>query len=182
VGDKLQKPNRSADEVAALIEKAQDGDDGAYTELREYVGDNPRFWNRIGNLAAAAELQWLQKIISKDRLTQEGVKRRLQSMKRDLLASGRSPLERLLVDRIAVCWLQVQYADAWYPHKLEEGMTFEAGDYYQRRQDRAHRRFLSAIKALATVRKLALPVLQVNIADQQVNLATGAPPSADERS
>jgi hypothetical protein len=44
--------------------------------------------------------------------------------------------------------------------------------------DRAHRRYLSAIKTLATVRKLALPVLQVNIAKKQVNVA-GACLTAD---
>jgi hypothetical protein len=37
--------------------------------------------------------------------------------------------------------------------------TWAEFDYYQRRQDRAHRRFLSAVKTLATVRRLALPTL-----------------------
>jgi hypothetical protein len=42
--------------------------------------------------------------------------------------------------------------------------------------DRAHKRYLSALKALALVRKLALPVLvaQVNVGGQQVNIAAGA--------
>ncbi len=40
--------------------------------------------------------------------------------------------------------------------------------------DATHRRFLSAVKALALVRKLALPALQVNIARRQVNVVTPA--------
>jgi hypothetical protein len=43
--------------------------------------------------------------------------------------------------------------------------------------DRAHKRYLSAIKTLATVRKLALPVLQVNIAKKQVNVAGSCLPA-----
>jgi hypothetical protein len=43
--------------------------------------------------------------------------------------------------------------------------------------DRAHKRYLSALKALAQVRKLALPVLQVNIADKQLNVANVAAPA-----
>jgi len=35
----------------------------------------------------------------------------------------------------------------------------------------AVRRYLAAIKSLALIRKLAVPVLQVNIAKEQVNLA-----------
>jgi hypothetical protein len=43
--------------------------------------------------------------------------------------------------------------------------------------DRAHKRYLSAIKTLATVRKLAVPVLQINVAKQQVNVAGPCLPS-----
>ena len=35
----------------------------------------------------------------------------------------------------------------------------------------AVRRYLAAIKSLALIRKLAVPVLQVNIAKEQVNMA-----------
>jgi hypothetical protein len=35
--------------------------------------------------------------------------------------------------------------------------------------DRAHRRFLSAVKTLAAVRRLARPAVQINVARQQVN-------------
>ena len=52
------------------------------------------------------------------------------------------------------------------------GRTGITSVYYQKSIDRAHRRYLSAIKTLATVRKLALPVLQVNIAKKQVNVAS----------
>ena len=36
--------------------------------------------------------------------------------------------------------------------------------------DRAGARYLAALKPLAQVRKLAVPVLQVNIAEKQVNV------------
>jgi hypothetical protein len=52
-------------------------------------------------------------------------------------------------------------------------------EHYQRRLDHAHRRYLSALKALALVRKLALPVLQVNIAKKQVNVAGVVPEVLD---
>jgi hypothetical protein len=66
-------------------------------------------------------------------------------------------------------------------------MSLELGAYYQRSIDRAHKRYLSSVKALALVRKLALPVLQVNIARRQVNVgqaqlqAGGAGPTGGSR-
>jgi hypothetical protein len=50
-------------------------------------------------------------------------------------------------------------------------MSLELGSYYQRSISAAHKRYLSAIQTLATVRKLVLPVFQVNIARKQVNVA-----------
>ena len=47
-------------------------------------------------------------------------------------------------------------------------------EFHQRRIDHAHKRYLSALRTLDQVRKLALPVLQVNIARRQVNVAAGA--------
>ncbi len=91
-----------------------------------------------------------------------------------------TPLERTLCERIASCWLDVQLADLVFAAKRKAGMSFAADDYYQRRQDRAHARFLAAVQALARVRRLLAPVVaQVNIAhpgEQEVNLAAPGPP------
>jgi hypothetical protein len=44
-------------------------------------------------------------------------------------------------------------------------------EFYQRRMNHSHKRYISAFKTRALVRKLAVPVLQVNIAKKQVNVA-----------
>ena len=44
------------------------------------------------------------------------------------------------------------------------------GERYQRRIDRAHKRHLSAVRALAQVRKMG-PAVQINIAEKQINTA-----------
>jgi len=47
----------------------------------------------------------------------------------------------------------------------QNSTPIERIDYNQRRQDRSHRRFLAAVKTLATVRRLALPIrVDVNLA------------------
>jgi hypothetical protein len=57
----------------------------------------------------------------------------------------------------------------------EAAWPLPQAEYYQRSRDRAHRRFLSALKALALVRRLAVPVLQVNMTSgPQQNLVNGA--------
>lgn len=78
-------------------------------------------------------------------------------------------LERLLVERIATCWLHLHQLELTYA--AQQSMALPLAAYYQRTISAAQKRYLAAIWALAQVRKLALPVLQVNIAGKQVNVA-----------
>jgi hypothetical protein len=80
-----------------------------------------------------------------------------------------STFERLLADRIVLCWWQVHYADIVCARL--QGGTLQQREYYQRCQERAQRRYLAAIRSLACVRRLLQPGVQVNIAARQVNVA-----------
>ena len=73
-----------------------------------------------------------------------------------------------MIDRICCCWLAMQETEV-NASRLQS-IPLPQADYHQRRQDRAHRRFLSACKTLAQVRKLVGPNVQVNVAEQQVNV------------
>jgi hypothetical protein len=46
-------------------------------------------------------------------------------------------------------------------------MSLAQSEHAQRRIDRAHRRLLSTLKALAAVRRHALPCVQINLARRQ---------------
>jgi hypothetical protein len=113
------------------------------------------------------------RLTGRDLLHKAALVRKLDLLKAELAGPNPTPLERLLVERVVACWLQVQDADMRYAQA--KNPSIEQGDYYQRRMDRAHRRYLSAIRTLATVRKLALPVLQVNLVSAPVNGASAGP-------
>jgi hypothetical protein len=132
-----------------------------------------------GNLARRAEEALVARYCGRDLLTREGLTRKLEALRAELAGAGPTPLERLLVDRVVACWLHLHVLEATYA--AQDGMPLELGIYFQRCITAAQKRYLSAIKALALVRKLAVPVLQVNIAKQQVNVAgpCAAPAVAD---
>lgn len=93
-----------------------------------------------------------------------------ERLRTDLLGACPSSLERLLVERIVVCWLlanQLDLADA-----CAGSRSLTLAEFDGKRADRAHRRFLAAVKTLAEVRRLAAPTVQVNIAERQLNVTT----------
>jgi hypothetical protein len=72
------------------------------------------------------------------------------------------PVERLLVERASLCWHIVNLYENAYANT--SGWNISQADLQYRKIDKAHARFLTALRTLAQVSKLALPTLQVNIA------------------
>jgi hypothetical protein len=154
--------------LMALIDRAQDGEEEALPILRRVLDEAPRV-ARIIDLARNVERSIIEKMSGNDVFTQEAIPRNLKAMRKEIAGDSPSPLERLLAERITVCWLELQYFEAIYAQNLGE-LTITQSDYHQRRLDKAHRRYLSSIKALAQIRKMG-PAVQINIAEKQINMS-----------
>ncbi len=103
-------------------------------------------------------------------LAREAVRRKIEQVQAELEGANPTPLERILAQRAALCWWVVHWLEK-QDFRDEGRRTIQQADHSQRKIDRAHRRFLSAVETLAKVRKMAVPTLQVNIAKNQVNVA-----------
>jgi hypothetical protein len=137
-----------------VLARAGGGDQAALPRLRAVL-DETQLWRQLGDLAAHAELTWVRHVGGTDLAMREMLARKLVAVKAELGGPAPSPLERLLVDRIAINWLMVAHAD------LEAAGTKDGdprrADLALKRQGQAELRFATAIKALATVRRLLPP-------------------------
>src|SRR5262245_27971554 len=133
--------------------------------------ESPRMVEIYGNLALQAEYSVVNAAAGANLVFREGLLSKLKMMRAELAGENPTPIERLLAEHVVACWLQVQETEIRYAQA--KNLTINQGDYHQRKVDRAHKRYLSALNTLAVVRKLAVPVLQVNIAKKQVNVAGG---------
>ena len=108
--------------------------------------------------------------------TKEVLRRELDEKIQEFAGPTPSPIERALAETATLSWFALRLYEATYvcSSESEDGLTLKQADFHLRRIDRAHRRLLSSLKTLATIRRLALPALQINVASQQVNqLNTG---------
>jgi hypothetical protein len=92
----------------------------------------------------------------------------------DLAGPTPAPIERALADVAATCWLTLRIFEVQY-WALEKREAVGLAEIECRQQlvDRAHRRLLQTLRALALVRRAA-PSVRVTIAGNQVNVAAGA--------
>jgi hypothetical protein len=165
--------------MLALVCRAEQGDHSALPALRELLKAPEMVDVCGGDLARLAQRTLIDKFGGKNLAFKEALTHKLSRLRAELAGPTPTPPERLLVERVVSCWLHLHHLEQLYAQK--EGMSPELGTYYQGSLDRAHKRYLAAIKTLALVRKLAVPVLQVNIARRQVNVAGPCPATTSER-
>lgn len=156
--DQPQSPESTAtDELRSLLTKAEQGDLSVLPALRQILDDRSEIWQEYGNLALQAECALIKLAAGNNLLLAESIVRKQAAFKVELAGSSSSPLERSLAERVAICWLQVSYWDGLLANS--KGVLPEKLEPIRKHHDSAHRRYLSAAKMLATVRKLLQPAL-----------------------
>jgi hypothetical protein len=166
------EPQALDERIAYLVERAASGDPASLRTVQALLAEGKLGQALVDTVGSPAV--WLrQRLISEasgeNVFAQEAISRKIDAVQRELEGESPTPIERLLAERATLCWFMANWyesvftnADGWPEHQAE---------LQQRKIDRAHARFLSAVRTLAQVRKLAVPVLQVNIGKNQVNVA-----------
>jgi len=151
-------------QLRELSDRVNSGERSALLELRAALDKYPWMSSAMGgNLAYQAETSLVNAMFDDQIAAKEALQRELEKKRAVLSGENPTPIERLLIERVTSCWLQVQHADLVVAQS--KNVSHASGDYHQRRQDRANRRYLAAVKSLATVRRLALPIrFDVNVA------------------
>jgi hypothetical protein len=160
--------------MKALFKRANAGDAKALREVVERTEGSPKSLIHYGHgdLADLAERVMLQTQLSKFPASQLAVEERMREIRRELGAGTSTPLEKLLISRIALCWLDVHTLDTMVAMNSDRrAKVVEALD---RRLERTERRYIRAIKALATVRRLDMTAILVN----QVTVAAAPNPDS----
>jgi hypothetical protein len=153
-----------------LTKKANTGEHWAVESLKEL---DPPSKQHIDRLGFVIEETILKNLGGKDGFwTQHITREDVRSLEHELLSEGDSPLEALLVRRIALCYLALQYFECLYFQSMERPMNPRQHSLLLQRLHQANERYLSSVRTLAKVRKMKLPNLQVNIGEKQINVAS----------
>jgi hypothetical protein len=100
--------------------------------------------------------------------TKATLKQDLCEVAAELAGPNPSPVERTLAEAAATSWFAFRMHESHFAGcSTEGGLSLAQSDDAQRRIDWAHRRYLSTLTTLAAVRRLAVPALQINVAQRQ---------------
>ena len=82
----------------------------------------------------------------------EIIERKLAALRAELAGPHPTPLEILIVERIAACWLHMHHADMLFVGNASQSEAVRKE--LLKRQESAQRQYFAAVKLLAQVRKL----------------------------
>ena len=154
----------SQEDFAELVRRANAGDDDALALMRQTLDSNPEIWQSVGDLAKHAQQSMLKLIAGDNKLVSESLLRKAAEMKTDLSGPSPSKLEKLAVERIVACWLEMEYLATVYP--VAKGETLGQARFVLKQKESSERRFNAAVKSLTTLRAL-LPGGNVKPSDHQ---------------
>jgi hypothetical protein len=173
---KLPAPRPTIDTpkgVKAVLDRAEEGDETVLPLVRKLLDRDTREGGTMvelnGNIYLHARDAIIRQATGKKIAIQEAIRQKINAVRDDLAGPNPTALERILCERVALCWFDAHEMDRRYINQADTSLKI--AEYRESQRDRAHRRFLAACRTLATVRKLALPAIQVNLAHQQVNIA-----------
>jgi hypothetical protein len=167
----LEEAEKTVEKLHDLLRLAEKGKEDAVPEIRQILNEHPDLAWRFVDVAHIAEDTLIEEMTKEgDLATKELIRCQLEAMREQIAGKNSSPLERLLSERVILTWLEVQLFEALYAKNMRN-LTIAQAEHHQKRLDRAHRRHLSAIRALAQIRKLLKgnAMTQINIADKQIN-------------
>lgn len=173
---KAKKAIAKPDPVA-IFRAAERNAPGGREALRELVASEPGLAELVPvamGLAHHVESALRKHACAGDGVLEEFLPQELVALREKLARPGDCGLERLLTERVVLAWLALSAAEyrrasLW----LGDTVSYEQAAFWDRRVARLSTDFLRACRALAATRRLLVPAIrQLNLGEQQINIAT----------
>ncbi len=168
------KPTAASNTISSIIDLIRKADKAKPSAAERaafetLLREHPAVWRVAGDIMRIASDKLVQDMES-SYTTRKSLMAGKAQLESDLARPGEGELERLLIQQVILTWLKLAYTEYHHEHYLIDGnTTIKVADFWERRLSAAQRRYLRACETLTRVRRLQLPAVQVNIAEQQVN-------------
>lgn len=139
-------------ELDGLVQDALAEKEGALQRLREFLEDNPPLWKKYGDLSRHARMSMVRAIAGENVVLSECVMRQARELETQLAGPNPSPIEKLSVERVVACWLEMQWVDTLNP--LPQGKYLPQAKFNLRLKESAQHRYHAAVRSLMLVRKM----------------------------
>jgi hypothetical protein len=169
VNRRLAIPQGTKPEEVELLRRAAADQEDTRQAVRDLLASRPALVAAVSTTASELEESLIHRAGGQGVLAHESMRAELEGMRASLRLPEDGALEELLISQVVLCWLTLMTAERLRTERWSEGISNESADFWDRHVARLRTDYLRAIRSLASVRRILVPVVQVNIAQQQVN-------------
>jgi hypothetical protein len=147
----LENANRLYDEMERLVKAANKSGDAG--QLVAFLEDHPEFSKHLVSLSVSIKNAFVERLVSGEgtrAIVLLEYERKLKALKGD----DADPLERLLIERMGICWLRLNWCENYAAGFMRGEVNMRESEYADRLYDRAFKRFTKACESLAKLRAL----------------------------
>ncbi len=134
-----------------LVAQASRGDRDAADQVRRIIRDHRDIWDAVGDLNKHAETSLINMISGNNLVLRESLRAKVDDLRSSLRGNSREEADRLLADHVVTTWLEIQYTRM---AAIQPQQNVRDARFWSDRHDRAHTRYLAAVKELIAVREL----------------------------
>jgi hypothetical protein len=139
--------------------------------VQKFLKDYPEMCKAVFALVESTQGLMIKNIMGGVEVAEIGLEEYLVTIRDDMGYHEAPIMEKLLIENIVTTWLRVQYCESQLAFMMGKDRSIKVLEFWERRLSMAQRRYLASCETLAKVRKMKIPVVQVNIGDKQVNVA-----------
>jgi hypothetical protein len=137
-----------------LRKAARAGNRAAISRLRPFMDRNSSHHAALGCLNAKAKIKWGEAFYNQNLFERDCLRRSQENLAASLLADGDSPLERLMVDDIVLCFLRSRYWMIRETESVSSDINLMVADFTVEQSAKAQKQLLKAMDALRDYRNL----------------------------
>lgn len=146
----------TAKEVHEIALRAAEGDKTTVGDIQAILKGPKRaaLLKACGNPAFYLRQNIIGQIAGQDLFVNHAISEAAEELEAELTPPDATPIDRLLAERVVVCWLAVNNDERLELRNLSVELSPQMRELLQRRVERANARFLASVKALETTQRL----------------------------
>src|SRR5688572_23259869 len=173
--NKIPISKEDADKLMELVTRAYKAKKPAkddLNEIRKLLIDHPEFCKAIFGAVEVVQTEIIKAMIGgQQEVPTVALEEYILSVRNEMGYHGAPIMEKLLIENIVTCWLRMQHYEQQLAFRMKGSYSLTILEFWERRLSVAQRRYLAACESLAKIRKMAIPAVQFNIGDKQINVA-----------
>jgi hypothetical protein len=141
--------------LSILVEKANRGKDNGpeVKELRTFLNEHEELATRPKFVAYSLQRAIMLKV-TPGAGDFELFQREYEARRDDLGWKDASPLERLMIERVTLCWVRLLWCENYNAAYMKGGVVMREAEFADKQLARAHSRYVKALESLARLRQV----------------------------